>query len=292
MDVGSPASKVGFSAAAGVSSKACCGRCAPGACSCATICCIPDKPTRSVKCCGVRCRGHIDPEARWKIRWDIVIAIITVFSLVETPYIICFGIASPSAARGLSWTDFVFDLLFLTDLFFRARTAFRVGFGELETDPTRILAHYARGWLVPDIISSFPVEIVLLVVDAASEGDGSGASQAVKFLRLLRIVRLLRIARILRMGGNAKYTHWVFLGRIVFTFLLFIHWAACFFFGCTYFEAWVLGIPYEEIEAGSLETWLSAAGMLGQPDGVIYATGMYWSVVTCLTIGYGDIAPK
>lgn len=221
------------------------------------------------------------------------ITIITLYSLIMTPYLIVFG-SDGVSNFALGWVDFCLDIFFMTDVAFRARTAYKIGFGELETDPWKILKHYARGWLLPDLISSIPVELILVIASAVqhAEGDDSGPTE-LKFLRLLRIVRVLRVGRLLRSNNSrARFTKTVRLVQVIIVFLLFMHWSACFFNAVPAVEAFFGGYSYDLVLNGDVMSWLAASGLLSVNDETRYIASLYWAVVTCVTLGYGDIVPK
>ena len=61
---------------------------------------------------------------------------------------------------------------------------------------------YLRGWFVIDLISSLPVENIMLIIDKNSDDLGLGlksASRALKFLKLTKLLSLLKLLRLSRM---------------------------------------------------------------------------------------------
>jgi hypothetical protein len=83
------------------------------------------------------------------------------------------------------------------DLAVNLRTTFRHPMGDLELDSRAILAHYARGWMVSDVVACVPVEIILSIVEVTTRGEAAAPRQ-------LRLLRMLRVFRLMRLGTLFK----------------------------------------------------------------------------------------
>ena len=74
------------------------------------------------------------------------------------------------------------DYSFLVDVALNFRTTF-VGRDDVEVvDGCRIAAVYARGWFLPDLVSSLPWDHI---------ADGLASLRAVKLLKLARVLKVL-----------------------------------------------------------------------------------------------------
>ena len=66
----------------------------------------------------------------------------------------------------------------------------------------QFIIRYMRTWLVLDVISSFPIDNIILLINGGGTSDfGLGlksASRAFKFLRLAKLLSLLKLLRLSR----------------------------------------------------------------------------------------------
>ena len=90
-------------------------------------------------------------------------------------------------AQSLNIVDLVFDALFIADLCISFNTGYLID-GYLVTDHRLIAIHYIRGFFLLDLISSFPLGLVL----------GSGGGSAARLNRLLRLIRLMKLLRLFK----------------------------------------------------------------------------------------------
>lgn len=71
--------------------------------------------------------------------------------------------------------------------------------GTIILDKKTIAITYLRGWLMIDLISSIPFDLILLFAQGVAECDGQSnyfkASRAIKFLRMGKLLSLLRVTR-------------------------------------------------------------------------------------------------
>ena len=154
-------------------------------------------------------RFIFDPNEPYKIRWDLWIGALIMYSVIAIPYRLCFDVGRPisemseysSAELGeFIWNKSV-DVFFFIDMVF----AFRTGYHDMAEDalitmPHDIARHYLRTWFLIDFFSCFPIEECMLPFS-----DGSGSSSAAGATKLLKVIRLFRLLKLVRLLKLSKY---------------------------------------------------------------------------------------
>ena len=87
------------------------------------------------------------------------------------------------------YLELVYDCIFIADVLLTFRTSVRLENGTLVTDPSQIAAIYLRSWFILDVTSSFPIDIIFLII---------GKDNNNKNLKFIRVIRLLRYTKALR----------------------------------------------------------------------------------------------
>ena len=149
-------------------------------------------------------RKIIYPQRSEKIQWDMLMAVLIVYSVAIIPYRICF---SMDAVGFFYFFDRSVDILFAVDMLLTFRTAYFRRMDKIfVTIPTEIASNYFKGWFIIDFLSTFPVDTVVMSI-IMSNNDTSGNSKdaaaqirALKLIRVLRLIRLLKLARLLKLG--------------------------------------------------------------------------------------------
>ena len=68
-------------------------------------------------------------------------------------------------------------------------------------DPRKIRWQYATTWFVPDLISSVPLDVIMMGMGASENSSrASRMARTSKMVKMLRLVRLAKVFRLLRMG--------------------------------------------------------------------------------------------
>eukprot|EP00741_Cyanophora_paradoxa_P007400 tig00001127_g7159.t1 len=228
------------------------------------------------------------PNAPARIVWNIYVALLILYTMVMVPFAVAFDFYALRPPALVSF-DIAADLSFLADVLLNLVSPFE------EEDPhsrsprlvfslRRIAVRYAQRWLVPDVLSSIPAD---LLGDMAHDS----ALRIIKILRLLKIAHVLRLARMLdslrRLRAIARLESRVRLypgsGRLlalVGWVALIAHWFSCLQF---LVASWDGHFPSE--------SWVVAQGLQDAPVGDQYLNCLYWVLTTLATIGYGDITP-
>ncbi len=143
-----------------------------------------------------RHRAHwlvMDPLQKWRLKWDILMMLLICFVMVVTPFELAFVSAVgwsknytpfPNKYTGLFITNWTVNLLFIVDIVFNFLTAVydpQLNKWLLRFD--QIALHYARGWMLLDVVSMLPVEYMIKSKQASA-------------IRLLRVFRLMKLAKV------------------------------------------------------------------------------------------------
>lgn len=94
------------------------------------------------------------------MRWDILIALLLVISVVTTPIDLAFPSYS-SDDDGYRYFLYAIDLLFLIDIVINFNSAFENDVLEIEDNRKSICLNYLKLWFFIDFFSIFPFELVL-----------------------------------------------------------------------------------------------------------------------------------
>ncbi|XP_024459227.1 potassium channel AKT1 isoform X2 [Populus trichocarpa] len=143
----------------------------------------------------------------------------------------------------------------------------------LVDDRKKIAWRYARTWLVLDVISTIPSELVREILPHKFESYG--------YFSMLRLWRLRRVSLFFsRLEKDRKYNYFaVRFSKLICVTLFVVHMAGCLFYRIAAYykdpsKTWI-GSVWEDFHTESL--W------------VRYVKALYWSITTLTTTGYGDL---
>lgn len=222
------------------------------------------------------------PDMRLRRYWDMYVLVMLVYVATVSVFVYSFlGLLGPTSPW--FWVERFIDVSFAVDIFLNFFTAYEK-IGVLVTDRKAIRRHYARTWLIPDVLATFPWDALgLSLQDDTSKPN---ILKLPRYLRLVRLLKLIRLTRILRLKQGVtklevklrlKYGY-IRLAGLILSVMLTAHWFACLFF---YFGS--IG--------GFKMTWVSQEGIPIDLYGR-YIASLYFSVYTITTIGYGDVVPE
>ena len=188
----------------------------------------------------------ISEESRFRTRWDVFVVLLVIVTGIAIPIQIAFA---RDVTLGGSVLVYLLDLVFLVDIGLNFRTTYRAGGAEVR-DPGRIGARYRRSLLPLDVVSTVPLDMLLL-----GSGAVIGGVPAVLLLRALRLLRIVRLFSIVRRWERLRWTNTGYLriAKLVLGVFLLIHWIACGWFLVAVLEgfpenSWVvLDMPKEII---------------------------------------------
>ena len=158
----------------------------------------------------------IYPQGAFRTYWDMVSIVLVCWITLFLPFRLAFDVGDSEYTFNV--IDLFIDVFFIVDLGLNSITAYYDD-GHLVTTHYLILRNYVRTWFFFDVISSFPVDWLILfppaLVPPASGStsqliglpasnsvvdvnDTASFSQLIKIVRILKLLRLLRIARLFR----------------------------------------------------------------------------------------------
>ncbi|MES1909051.1 MAG: hypothetical protein MHM6MM_001862 [Cercozoa sp. M6MM] len=216
------------------------------------------------------------PDNKWRIRWDLFVALLVAYFAVITPV----NMGFPDWEIEALWLDMLLNAFFICDLVLQFFTAFRhtkgPNEGKLETSHLVIAKTYLKKWFWIDLVASVPIDLLF----SAYLGESSSAANLNRLVRLLRgfkLIRVLRISRIFKrlMMGTRINPSVIRLFKLLFGLIVMWHWMACFY--------WMIAGN----RAGeSAWTPTTKANTFGEA----YAMAYFWAVMVTTGVGR-DVDP-
>ena len=144
------------------------------------------------------CVGLFDPSLGFRLRWDMALAIIIIYSCLVGPYRMAFKVP---ALEGWFVFELLCDALFLVDICLNFNTAYFNQDDILVTNRRQIALNYLSFWFWLDLLSTVPIDLIMDSIGLEA-GDSSGAQ--FKLLRLTRLVRLIKLTRLAKLQAFFK----------------------------------------------------------------------------------------
>ena len=241
-------------------------------------------------------RYLVHPHRAPRLAWDCLTVLLISYSIIAIPFVLAFDppSARPERQGAMLMISRGIDCIFMMDVVLNMFTAVDdTKTQSIITDLWEIRRRYFCGWFLVDVLSAFPLDMVVNE-DAGERVRAIQMTKSLKIFRLLRVVRIFRILRIQRILSRLERTFiishhvrsLVVDGAIV---LLVAHWCTCAFYGAGSANCSAHGEADEECNYSS---WIKAAGYEGSPLGRKYIATLYWTMMTLTTVGFGDIAAQ
>ena len=225
------------------------------------------------------------PTSTASIVWQLLVSVVVLVSCLEVPFVLVFVEEPPPSMVAIGA---LFDAIMILDIFVSFNTAF-VREDALVVGRLEIAKEYARGWLTLDLVSSVPIDRIVLALDQGSDRWHLSALKGLRVAKLVRLLRLLRLPRLFRF-----MTQWVEgdlassfrMAKLVIVIVLFVHWNACLQYLVPAIEefppdSWVHQVPegHPSVVAPAMEI------------GLQYTHSAFRAVSQMLCIGYGLAEP-
>lgn len=239
-------------------------------------------------CCNI---PVIHPLSKFRNYWDFMVILLVVYTSLVLPVRTAFQWADEVmlnedgtvAGSPDGWTimDIVIDFTFLFDVILNFNTGYiREPDFVAIMSRTHIAYHYLKGWCIFDILSSLPLDLMIM----------QQSNTAMKLPRVLRLIRTFRLIKVLRLSRAVRYAQrlQIFAGmstfatrvtKLIVLGAVFLHWNACLQF---------LVAAATEFPAGC---WVEQMGIIDDDMFTQYTWALFLAASQMFCIGYGPVMP-
>jgi CRP-like cAMP-binding protein len=164
----------------------------------------------------------ISPQSKLYERWQMVYFAFMAWNGIVLPLRI--GFLSTQVNPYVMTIDYLGDVFLILDIILNFRLRYIQGGSEI-SDIREIRSKYMRGWFVPHVLASIPLDVIMISIGMEP------------LCRLNRILRLAHVhVEILAKLKDATHYNLLSLLYLFFNFLFLSHWAASIYYSFTRFE--------------------------------------------------------
>ncbi|CAD8132259.1 unnamed protein product [Paramecium octaurelia] len=219
-----------------------------------------------------KCLFVIDPSSTIKILWDFFMLFVLSWQMVFVPLKICFFIQIQDPIL-----NFILNYLPVYVYLMEIVLTFLTGYyehGVLIMDQKQVAKHYFKKSFFYDLLNVLPLLVSAYYVQ----------SNWLEFSVLVKVKTLKFLSDQLEevFGLRTNYQTLIDVLRLMIQFIFLSH-----LFGCFWHYLGILQGDY-----GMTNTWINALELEDESWQIRYINSIYWSSITTLTIGYGDITPQ
>ena len=213
----------------------------------------------------------ISPDHSFRMIWNIFSILYLGCCFIYIPIEISFG------AENIIFDNFMI-FIFSIDIILNFLTAKFIG-GSLVIDPKIIILNYLHGYFILDFLAL--IYSVMEIVDEETEFiDIMKIFSLYKFLILAKVPKffsyLKTVSNYLKL--ESKYQEIIDMIKLVSYSLFLAHMLAC--------------LWYLISTLNPSKNWIMAHGIQVESLLTKYVYSLYWTIVTIMTVGYGDIVPQ
>lgn len=247
-------------------------------------------------------KAFLAPTSSFRQIWEFACAGFTIYLIFTVPFRAVFHYRPITSPLQSSFVlDFVIDLFFVIDFYFRARLFPVMKNGSLLMEKEVIWKQFKDDGMIFDFIACVPTEILAFRF----------GTQTLLLFRLTHLIRIAKIPKYFEQieryfnGYNFRIDAAMrLLLKMMFYYVLVNHWCACIWFAIhRFFEAsikytWATtDCPDGDLQAspasGCLSAWIEENNMHNICDGDriqrCYIRSLYFVLTTLSTVGYGKL---
>ncbi|KAL4438107.1 hypothetical protein ABPG74_016886 [Tetrahymena malaccensis] len=215
----------------------------------------------------------IQPNQIFLVFWNIFFLIFLLIQLVIIP-LLCVYDQAKDTQPFLFITEPFAIAVFVIQILLNLNTGF-YSEGEIVKSRLQIFQKYLRFYLWIDLIT-------IMAVIACMQNQNI---QYIKFIYILRIIQVLQLLNTIEEHFQLQQKYYtVYELTKLYTLIFFVaHYSSCIFY-------LISKTDYQNNPENS--TWIKSIGVNNEYWTIIYLDSIYFSFVTMVTVGFGDIVPK